>query len=247
MQETQRLIDTLKRCLKAAGIKYSQVAKALQLSEASIKRIFSEGNFSLERMEKICEMMDMNISDLCRLNDKQQAELPRQLSLEQEAQLADQPLLLKYFYRLLNGWSPEAINEEQGLSQHQGTRLLAQLDRLGLIELQLGDQFKLKTGRKLAWRRDGPLWQRYAEAVQQDFLAPGFRMPGAALYFETGEVSTATLELLQRKLAKLAREFNESVELDASLQPANKSHLGLMIAIRPWLFSDLFGEEASAK
>lgn len=51
MPQAQKLVSTLKRTLKAHGKTYSQVAAHLGLSEASIKRLFSRGNFSLQRLE----------------------------------------------------------------------------------------------------------------------------------------------------------------------------------------------------
>ena len=110
MQESQVLTATLKRCLRASSLTYSDVAKALELSEASIKRVFSEGTFTVQRLERICAMMDMRIGDLCRLADKLHSELSTTLSLEQETVLVESPELLRYFYRLLSGWDVEAIN-----------------------------------------------------------------------------------------------------------------------------------------
>jgi len=242
MQETSLLIEVLKRCLRSANLTYADVAKALDLSEASIKRIFSEQRFSLRRLEAVCRLMNMSVADLCRLAEHQAA-LPRVLGLKQETELADDPELLKYFYRLLSGWDHQTINQRQGLTEHQGTRLLARLDRLGLIELLPGNHVKIKTAKPVEWRRDGPLWRRYAEAVQEDFMAPGFQAPEAALQFESGEISAANRELLERKLVRLARDFREMVELDSALEPAQRLHVGLLMAMRPWLFTPLFAGE----
>ena len=52
MAQVSALVDTLKASLKAAGIKYTQVAAALQLSESSIKRKFSKKEFSLASISR---------------------------------------------------------------------------------------------------------------------------------------------------------------------------------------------------
>ncbi len=242
MQETKRLIETLKRCLKAAGMSYRNVADALGLSEASIKRIFSEYRFSLTRLEAICALLDMRIADLSQLAQRVDRSV-RQLTVEQESALAGDPQLLRYFYRLLNGWQADAIARDEGLSDAQSIRRLAQLDRLKLIDLLPGNAVRLKVGPQVAWLTDGPLWKRYAEAVQQHFLDGGFRVDGANLQFESAEVSYATLDVMNRKLRRLAREFNELVELDIALKPAERTHVGMMLAIRPWQFTGLFETE----
>ena len=94
MSQTNQWIDTLKRCLKARGITYREVAAALDLSEASIKRLFSERSFSMQRLEQVCRLMDMSFSDLARLNDLKYSDRLTNLSDSQEAALADDKVLL---------------------------------------------------------------------------------------------------------------------------------------------------------
>lgn len=46
MSQSAALVKALKQCLKQNNLKYADVAEALSLSEASVKRLFSEENFS---------------------------------------------------------------------------------------------------------------------------------------------------------------------------------------------------------
>jgi len=46
-------MTTLKKQLKAHGKTYADVAELLQLSEASVKRLFAEQSFTLKRLERI--------------------------------------------------------------------------------------------------------------------------------------------------------------------------------------------------
>ena len=106
MSQTSQWIDTLKRCLKARGVTYRDVAEALGLSEASIKRLFSEQSFSMHRLEQVCRLADVSFSDLAHLSDIRYEERQTLLTAEQEAALAGDAILLSYFYLLLNGWWP---------------------------------------------------------------------------------------------------------------------------------------------
>ncbi len=244
MQENQVLTDTLKRCLHSAGMTYRDVAVALGLSEASVKRVFSKGTFSVKRLEQVCALMDMRIGDLCRLADKLHSDRRTTLSLEQETALVESAELLRYFYRLLSGWAVADINQAHDLDELRAIRLLAHLDRLRLIELQPENKVRMLVGPHIAWRDDGPLWSRYADAVQADFMSPGsFRGENVAFHFETGELSFGSLDILRRKLAKLSREFLELVELDSTLRPDQRFHVGLMMGLKPWLFSLLFARD----
>ena len=62
MVQTAQLISVLKQFLKRHGFSYRDVARRLNLSEASVKRLFSDHHFSLSRLDNVCQMMGMEIS-----------------------------------------------------------------------------------------------------------------------------------------------------------------------------------------
>jgi transcriptional regulator with XRE-family HTH domain len=236
MSQTKQWIDTLKRCLKARGLTYRDVAIALELSEPSIKRLFSERSFSLQRLEQICRMLDMSFSDLARLNDLKYQERQTTLSPDQEAALADDAILLSYFYLLLNGWKSKRIASRFALSEPRQVRLLAKLDKLGLIELQPGNRVRLLTARRIQWRRDGPVRRLYEREVKQAFLKDSFAQGVAHFGFESAELAPESARLIQRRLTRVTREFDEVAELDVNLEPVEKRGYGLMVALRPWAY-----------
>lgn len=236
MDQTDQWIGTLKRCLKARGLTYKEVGKALNLSEASIKRLFSDRSFSLKRLEQICRLIDMNFSDLARLNDLKYRERLTVLSVAQEAELAKDPILLSYFYLLLNGWKIGRIARRFELDEKRQIRLLAKLDRLGLIELQPNNKVRLLTERRIQWRRDGSVRRLYEREVKQAFLMDGFTEGISSYSFESAELAPESARLIRRRLARLSREFDELAELDTNLKPKEKRGYGLMIAIRPWAY-----------
>jgi transcriptional regulator with XRE-family HTH domain len=236
MNETQQWIDTLKRCLKARGLTYRDVAAALQLSEASVKRLFAGRSFSLTRLEQVCRMVDLRFSDLARLNDRQYRERQTVLSLEQEQALAGDAILLSYFYLLLNGWSTARIASRFALTEPRQTRLLAKLDRLGLIELLPGNRVRRLTARRIQWRRDGPVRRLYEREVKLAFLHDRFDASTALFGFESAELAPESARLIRRRLGRITREFDELAEMDVNLQPAEKKGYGLMVALRPWAY-----------
>ena len=236
MSQTNQWVDTLKRCLKARGITYREVAAALDLSEASIKRLFSERSFSMPRLEQICRLMDMSFSDLARLNDLKYQDRLTTLSDSQEAALADDAILLSYFYLLLNGWKISRIAQRFELDKPRQIRLLAKLDRLGLIELQPRNRVRLLTARRIQWRRDGPVRRLYEREVKQAFLKDRFAEGVAHFGFESAELAPESARLIQRRLTRLSREFDELAELDQNLEPTEKRGYGLMVALRPWAY-----------
>ena len=243
MSQTNQWIDTVKRCLKARGFTYKDVATALELSEASIKRLFSERSFSLTRLEQICRLMDMSFSDLARLNDLRYQERQTTLRASQEAALADDAILLSYFYLLLNGWGIERIADRFALNKPRQIRLLAKLDKLGLIELQPGNRVRLLTARRIQWRRGGAVRRLYEREVKQAFLKDEFSEGVAHFGFESAELAPESARLILRRLTRLTQEFDEMAELDVNLKPTEKRGYGLMVALRPWAYWNIILSE----
>lgn len=58
------LIDALKRCLRAHDMTCRDLAARLKLSEAAIKRMFSQRAKSLLRLEQVCEALDLGPAGL---------------------------------------------------------------------------------------------------------------------------------------------------------------------------------------
>jgi transcriptional regulator with XRE-family HTH domain len=236
MNQSNQWVDTLKRCLKARGFTYQDVARTLKLSEASIKRLFSERSFTLQRLEQICQMMDMSFSDLARLNDRNYLERQTTLSNEQEAALAADAILLCYFYLFLNGWDVNRIARRFDLDEPKQVRMLVKLDKLGLIELQPGNRVRLLTARRIQWRKDGMVRRMYERDVKLAFLQHSFSEDHSHFGFESAELAPESARMILRKMASLSQEFDELAELDVNLKPDQKRGYGLMVALRPWAY-----------
>ena len=236
MSQTQQWIDALKRCLKARGMTYRQLGEKLDLSEATVKRMFSKQTVSLERLEDICRLLDMKLADLARMSEAASEQRQTSLSMKQEKALAADPVLLSYFYLLLNGWKNQRIAAKFGLTPHRQTRLLSALDRLGLIELGVKNHVRLLTARRIQWRPNGPVRKLYEGEVKQAFLRDEFEGNIAQFSFETAELAPESARLIIRRMGRLGEEFDELTELDRNLGPTQKQGFGLMVAMRPWAY-----------
>ncbi|HJU39573.1 MAG TPA: hypothetical protein VJ724_08365, partial [Tahibacter sp.] len=236
VDSSRLLIDVLKRALRARGVTYRAVAQALELSEPSVKRLFSRGGFSVERLAQVCALADLDFFDLAKLA-RQRSERATQLSLAQEQALAADETLMLVFHLLLAGWKTADIRAHYGLSATATVRALARLDRLKLIVLEPGDRARLAVPRNVTWRRHGPVQRRYGDAALREFVDAGFDGADEMLFLETRELGAASQALIRRRLERLAQEFLELAELDASLPPDARRNTGLVLATRPWVFS----------
>lgn len=237
---TPQLIDTLKRLVKARGLTYADVAKRVGLSEASVKRLFSRGSFTLARLQQFCAVLDVDFFELARLARGREEET-REMTLAQESALAADARLLAVFYLVFSGWTFDEIVAHFDITAAQCTGLLVKLDRLRLIELMPGNRVRVKAAPATRLRADGPIRRLHGKRVVGDFLAPQFDRVGGYFAFEFRDLSRASVEILRRKLERVAIEFHELAELDSHLRPSARETIGLAIGIRPWTIATALG------
>src|SRR5690348_5974335 len=84
VSECALIIDVLKRTLKNRGLTYRDLAKKVGLSEASVKRVFAEETFTLQRLEKVCSAVGITMSELVRMATEKAEPSAHYLSIEQE-------------------------------------------------------------------------------------------------------------------------------------------------------------------
>lgn len=233
MAQTGALISTLKKALKANGTTYRDVAQALELSEASVKRMFAEKKFSLDRLEQVCQLAGLQISELVRQMELDTRRID-ELTEEQEREVVSEPRLLLVAFLVTNGWHYEEILAHYAFTEAELTSRLIRLDKLKLIELLPKNRIKLLISPDFAWRRNGPIQKFFNAYVQTDFLGGDFERRGGAMIFLSGMLSRATNATLIEKLARLATEFNMLKREDQALPLAQKTGCGLILAIRPW-------------
>ncbi len=94
MTQADLLVDTLKRALKARQKTYADVWQALKLSTASVKRLFTDGSLSLKRLDAICEMLDIQVTDLLQGVADEVWHLSQLTEAQEEAIAKDIPLML---------------------------------------------------------------------------------------------------------------------------------------------------------
>lgn len=233
MAQVGSLLRVLKKALKSHGITYAQVAANLALSEASVKRLFSAQQLSLQRLEQICQMMELDLSDLLYLMNEQQPSL-RQLSHEQEAEITRDLTLLLVTVCVLNRWTMENILEWYKLTEHECLQKLIKLDRLKLIELLPRNKIKLRIATNFSWREGGPIQQFFKERLAQDFFNANFDNADECLIVLNGMLSSAGAQEFKRKLKRLVREFDDLNSQDANLPFAQRNGVTVILAARNW-------------
>jgi len=234
------LVEALKKLLKARGTTYRELAASLGLSEPSIKRLFSERTFTLQRLEQILRVLEVDFFELAKLA-RGAATTIDEMSIEQEKVLAGDSKLLGVFYLVFNDWQADDILKRYVLTKAELLKLLLRLEKLGLVEVQPGDKVKLRVPKSLRLRRDGPVRRAHGRHVVASFLQADFATAGGLFRFEIRELSKASYVTMQRRLERVAAEFNELAELDSYLPSDQREGIGMAVGARPWVVSWVMG------
>lgn len=232
MAQTTALIDALKQVLKEQSITYSQVAEHLGMSLASVKRLFSEKQFSLKRLDSVCEFAGIEISDLARRVEQKRK--ISQLTLEQEQQLVEDEKLLIIAVSALNRWSFDDIIHAYNFSEVEMIQCLAKLDRMKMIDLLPGNRIKPLITTDFQWHKNGPIQRFFETQVQQDFLQSRFNGPGEIRMFVTGMLTSASNAVMQQKIERLAMDFQRMNHEDLAKPLSDRFGTSMVVAMRPW-------------
>jgi transcriptional regulator with XRE-family HTH domain len=233
MTQAFLLVETLKKGLHQRGLTYAHVARALDLSESSVKRLFSQRDLSLQRIEQICHLMKIELTDLLELMQVAEARIA-QLTEEQEKLLVSEPKLLLVGIVAISFWTAADILATFRISKTELVRLLVRLDRMRIIDLLPGNAIKVRLARTFAWRKDGPIQRFFEERMQQQFFATSFAGDGELRTVAFGSLSRRSNDLLQQRLRKVADEFDALVQADKALGHHLRSGSTMILAIRPW-------------
>ena len=245
MAQTTPLINSLKTTLKAHGKNYADVARKLNLTEASVKRLFSQKSFSLQRLDEICQMMSLEISDLFRLMSEETRKITM-LGEKEEKEIANDTTLLLVAVCVLNRWKFNEIVTHYSLSEVECIRNMVKLDSLRILELLPGNKYKLLIAANFKWRENGPIQRYYQSKVESDFFDSRFDKQNERLIVLNGMLAHESATILQRKLEKLSREFDELNVDDVELDLEHRHGTTMVLALRQWeygLFRELKRDE----
>ena len=241
MPQTAQLIETLKKVLKAHRKTYADVAVHLGLSEGSVKRLFADGSFTMQRFEQVCQMINLELSDLVQLMHEQSSQLT-ELSRNQEKTIVSDRVLLLVTVCVLNRWSLQDILKGYKLEKTEVIHHLATLDKMKLIELLPGEKIRVKASSNFNWIEDGPIQRFFQQNVSQDIFISRFDRSTEKLLVANAMLTRKSNAVLQKKLEKLLLELNQLNNEDAGLALSGKKGITLVMAMREWnygIFSDL--------
>lgn len=233
MNQTTALLTVAKKELKKAGITYRDVASHLSMSEANVKRLFSSQAVTLDRLERICDLMKMELSDLFEIY-RETRQQTTSLTLEQEEELIANSQLMLVAMSVRNNLTLEEMTNSYHISEAECIKCLIQLDRLKVISLLPNNRVKLLVKEYFNWIPGGPVEKFFQQQIQGQFINARFDQEEDLRLFQFGMLSNASNQLLLNKLRNLASEFTELHRQDMHIPLAHRQNYGLLIAARAW-------------
>lgn len=234
MNDTHAIFVALKKQLKAKKVSYGELALRLEMSEANVKRIFSEEACSLARLSQICDAIQITLAELMRSVEDIE---PESFTLTKEAQafFAENMDYFVFFRQLEDGQGLKLIQEKNDLSPKEISRYLKKIEELGLIERHPGDRIKLVHSGYLHLSKDSLFMRRYFQRWVPHFfekvMAPSEKH--FAKIFSTGLSEKNRKELI-RDLEALADKYRERGYFDQSKGANPFEAVGVCIGVGPY-------------
>ncbi|MEZ5653771.1 MAG: helix-turn-helix transcriptional regulator [Burkholderiaceae bacterium] len=236
MATTQQLVNALKRELRAAGLTYRDLSARLEVSESSVKRMFSRGEITLARIDRILALLSIDFTDLAR-GIADTAPLPNELTEAQERALVAERELLLVAICCQSEWRYEQILEFYRLTPAELIARLVRLDAIGVIHLRANNRYSLRLAKGFRWRPHGPVMAYFRAQAMTDFFSGGFDGDAEILALTHGSVSVPATAAFVERLQRLIEDFARQHRADHRLDLRYRQSRTLLVAMRDWEFS----------
>lgn len=238
MTNSKTLINNLKRELKRQGIGYAEFAERLSVSESTIKKMLSKGNFTLNRLDQICELLNIEYLELIE-NVNEEVTRISMLTLSQEQAMVDDPILLLMGYATINYWTMEDITYRYKLPQGEIIRRFKQLEKFGLLEFRANGRIRPLVSDGFEWRPDGPILKFIRKYVIPEFFDDDFSSSGALQVIKNRALTDKSKKILARKVLELGDLFDNLAYKDRHYLAGNRDRKGttMVLAYRSWTLS----------
>jgi transcriptional regulator with XRE-family HTH domain len=233
MSEVTQLFTTIKRQLKLQGKTYRDVAAALGLSEASVKRLLTSDTLGVDRLVEISNMLGFTLAELAQEAAVSETRV-RTLNPAQERELVSDTRLLLVAVCALNHWTLADMLAVYKLTEAECLQKLLVLDRLHLIALMPGNRIRLNVARDFDWLPDGPIRQYFRTQGLHEFIDSGFDGQEASLAFTHGMLTDSAIATLQTELRRVRARFAELHEESLAAPLPKRRGSGLLLALREW-------------
>jgi transcriptional regulator with XRE-family HTH domain len=235
MNSSAVIVQGIKAHLRLQDIPYRRLAALIGVSEPTVKRDLARGNFSLQRLDRICEVLGVSVEELVR---PAESSALTELSEQQEQALVHDPRALVVTYLIVNDWKFDEIVSTFQLDENQLIAILLKLDKLRIVDFRPPKRMRKLTARNFSWRKDGAVQEYFMRRVLPEFFKSRFDQPADEFRFVNGLLSSASMLRLRASIRRVAAEFELLYHQDARLPLDERHGCSAILALRGWEFSE---------
>lgn len=222
----------LKKALKAQGWTARLVAERLNVGEATAKRWLGGKGLTVDRLEQLCALANLSLSDLAERSETQQSDLAQELTLAQERALSRDALLAFLFIIILGGTPVSEVEKDFALTPDLTEAALQQLERLALIDRFRDGRIRPRVDRAILWRKT-PMRAMFEDRMKAQFLAMDFADPQSVYASEVIKLSAVGAAQLAELIEQHRREIQSLAERDRRDMRLDRQWYALLSAMRP--------------
>lgn len=135
---SSQIRSAIKTVMKKKKFGYSDLAKQLNVSLPTVKRIMSKDEMQVGRLLEICDWLEVKLSDLEKLatigNQRR-----TQFTEKQEKFLSENSNYMSFLFHMYAGETPSEIQKKYNISKKSLELYLIRLERQELIKKKLGE------------------------------------------------------------------------------------------------------------
>lgn len=230
MNSEMKVLAALKKLLKQQGKTYKDVANWLNLSEGSVKRLFTKGDMRLDRLMTVLSHLGCDMSDLVSMMNANSKQIS-QISVAQERALVDDVPTLLTAVAVLSQLTFAEIVEYYSFPAQQVEATLLKLDKMRIISLMPHNHYQLNVHANFRWLTGGPIQRYFMETLATNYMGKplgkedNLLMLGAML-------STDSSERLDALIEDFLQRFQELNVIDRPLPLQEKTSTFVVLAKR---------------
>ncbi len=137
---------------------------------------------------------------------------------------------------MLSQWTLEQMTDRYRLSEAECIKYLAQLDRIGIIELKALNRYRLKLAKTFRWRPHGPVMDYFRDNALLDYFSGGFDGSDEGLLLVHGSISRSLAPSFLERMQRVAQDFAQQHQADQKLGDKDREGYTLLLAMRSWEF-----------
>jgi transcriptional regulator with XRE-family HTH domain len=217
------ILKTLKEVIKARGFTYAHVAKSLEVSEVTIKRILSAGQgATLERIIDICQVVGISFLDVAALAKKED-EVDYYLTAAQETYFAQHVSHFAIFKALYARKSNQEIMRTWKVGTAAFFKILRSLEKLELIDILPDERVKFRITGNIRITHRGPLAKKILRpqiSLFLDHIDKVIEHKDVCMHSAEVELSPAHIKEFVSEIHTLGARYRARAFKDKSLLPA---------------------------